>query len=440
MMPSRQPNSAGAGPATVGALRVVLVGRTGLDGAVRLDRLADVRRSRTGAEAIGELTDVTPDAAGGRSEVAVVVAPGTLAEDRAASFCEGVRTLCPSARVFGIGRELRDGFAGAIPPGISPQDLARILRGLDPEPARPQERAAAAPARPEVPVSAVTSHPDATAERQMLEAVLSGKDPREVGETLAGRMVGRPLKILRTATDSHSSDAVPIVHASHVLGHLHAPGADREKLVAAAAFLAPWLKLGAQQDQLRAAAFTDELTGAFNRRYFMRFLSAAIDQAREKRHAVTLLIFDVDNFKQYNDTAGHAAGDEILTQTVRLLTSVIRPTDRVCRIGGDEFAVIFHDPDGPRKPESAALMGPRSIGEIAARFQKQITEHRFPKLADKAMPTLTISGGMATFPWDGRTVQELMDRADELAMQSKRQGKNSITYGPGAERECRECP
>src|SRR5205823_1003498 len=113
--------------------------------------------------------------------------------------------------------------------------------------------------------------------------------------------------------------------------------------------------------------------------------------------------------------------------------------DRVCRIGGDEFVVLFHDPEGPRVPPPPGPVPhtPQSIASIAARFQKQICEHNFPKLADQAPGTLTISGGLETFPWDGNTVQELLDRADALALRSKAGGKNVITLGPGAERVCR---
>ncbi|HVU65348.1 MAG TPA: GGDEF domain-containing protein, partial [Phycisphaerales bacterium] len=229
--------------------------------------------------------------------------------------------------------------------------------------------------------------------------------------------------------------AVRVVHGGRMLGWLSARGVDPGRLEAEAGPLAGWLMLAAQQDQLRRAAFTDELTGAFNRRYFNRFLAAAMDAARARRHTVTLLVFDIDNFKSYNDRYSHAAGDEILSETVRLLESVIRPSDRVCRVGGDEFAVIFHDPEGPRNP--AATQAPQTVAQIAARFQKQICEHRFPKLMTEASGTLTISGGMATFPWDANTPEELLARADELALQSKKLGKNAITFGPGAERECR---
>ena len=200
-----------------------------------------------------------------------------------------------------------------------------------------------------------------------------------------------------------------------------------------AAWLGSWLRLEAQQRELRMAAFTDELTGAWNRRYFKRFLDAAVDQARRARRTLTLLYFDIDDFKGYNDRYGHAAGDEILVETVRMLESVIRPGDKVCRIGGDEFVVIFYEPKGPRDPGS---LPPESIFDIATRFQKQICNHRFPKLGDEASGTLTVSGGLASYPWDGSDGDSLLALADDLALQSKRSGKNVITLGQGAEGEC----
>jgi diguanylate cyclase (GGDEF)-like protein len=143
-------------------------------------------------------------------------------------------------------------------------------------------------------------------------------------------------------------------------------------------------------------------------------------------------MFDIDDFKVYNDTYGHAAGDEILVEAVKLLRSVIRPSDKVCRIGGDEFVVIFHEPQGPRSPASKH---PSDIFQIAHRFEKEICGHKFPKLGRDAPGTLTISGGLATYPWDGATAEALLELADQLALKSKRQGKNCITLGPGAERE-----
>jgi diguanylate cyclase (GGDEF)-like protein len=140
------------------------------------------------------------------------------------------------------------------------------------------------------------------------------------------------------------------------------------------------------------------------------------------------MVFDLDNFKQYNDQFGHDAGDLVLTETVRLLKSVIRQGDRVCRIGGDEFVVVFADLEGPREVGSAH---PETIENIACRFQEQIWRMRFPKLGMEAPGSLSISAGLATFPWDGDDPDSLLRHADALALESKRRGKNVITFGPG---------
>lgn len=201
---------------------------------------------------------------------------------------------------------------------------------------------------------------------------------------------------------------------------------DEQLVQEHARWLAGWLALADQQRRLRAEAMTDRVSGAWNRRYFDRFLTAAIEQARNQRRMLTVLVFDLDNFKQFNDEMGHEAGDVILRETVNLLHSLTRPTDRICRIGGDEFAVIFYEPEGPRDQNSHH---PQSFEAVAERFQRAITEQRFPRLGIDAPGRLTISGGLATFPWDGATPEELLRKADHLAMESKRAGKNSITFG-----------
>ncbi len=232
---------------------------------------------------------------------------------------------------------------------------------------------------------------------------------------------------------------VPVMVADQPAGKLicddqsWAMGIGGDLLVQQAQWLARWIKLEIQQQALRHAAFTDSLTGAWNRRYFSRFLDAAINQARAARQPLSVMVFDIDGFKHYNDTYGHSAGDEILIETVKLLKSVIRPSDRVCRVGGDEFAVIFYEPKGPRTSQSKPL---ESVYQIAKRFQQQICGHRFPKLGKEALGTLTVSGGLASFPWDGHDADSLLEQADQLAMESKRNGKNAMTLGPGAESIC----
>lgn len=223
-----------------------------------------------------------------------------------------------------------------------------------------------------------------------------------------------------------------VEHDGTRFGCLHAPLTTAEDtLVAWAGWLARWLALQARVTHLHRAATTDFLTGAYNRRHFEEQLAYLLAKAQRERFRVTLMIFDIDDFKHYNDTYGHPAGDDILRETARLMQSVVRTHDIVARIGGDEFAVIFWDAEAPRRPNSEH---PNDVRRAAQRFQRAITNHQFPKLSQQAPGELTISGGLASFPWDGRTPAELMDKADEMALQSKRQGKNCLTFGPGASR------
>ena len=223
-----------------------------------------------------------------------------------------------------------------------------------------------------------------------------------------------------------------VTYRNRRLGVLHAPPpAVKSQLVPWAVWLGHWLALEDKTSSLWNMAHRDELSGAWNRRYFDHHLARVLTQAAQKRFPVTLLVFDIDNFKTYNDRYGHGAGDEILRETVKLMQSVVREHDVVARIGGDEFAVIFWDPHGPRRPNSSH---PDDVREAARRFQHAICTHRFPKLHEQAPGRLTISGGLASFPWDGATPAALLERADAMLLHSKLQGKNAITLGAGARR------
>ncbi|MEE3002344.1 MAG: GGDEF domain-containing protein [Planctomycetota bacterium] len=224
----------------------------------------------------------------------------------------------------------------------------------------------------------------------------------------------------------------PIQFGGGEYGSLVVPGRTPDEIRPWASWIARWLALDEAQRELRDMAFRDELTAAWNRRYLASFLEDAIEEARQLRRQLTVMVFDIDDFKSYNDQFGHAAGDIILRNTVQLLSSVIRDGDRVCRTGGDEFAVVFADMQAPRQPGSAH---PDSVETIARRFQEQVCNMRFPELGLDAPGTLSISGGLASFPWDGHDGNTLLRRADERAIESKRRGKNCMTIGPGARQD-----
>jgi len=184
--------------------------------------------------------------------------------------------------------------------------------------------------------------------------------------------------------------------------------------------------------QLEKLATEDDLTSLKNRRYIWEFSRQIIERARKRNERVTLLIFDIDNFKHYNDVYGHSAGDEILKQAAVLMRRCCRGHDVVGRIGGDEFAVIFWD-DPHRKTlkeeaerRSALIEHPKEAIFIAKRFRKELEKAEFHLLGPKGRGVLTISGGLACFPRDGSTIQELFSQADSALLEAKRSGKNRI--------------
>jgi len=212
------------------------------------------------------------------------------------------------------------------------------------------------------------------------------------------------------------------------------PGPSRHFLSQIAQLLGKVVALQDRHNGLQRLAITDELTGISNGRYFKHFLNRIVERARQMRFPVTLLLFDIDNFKKYNDQFGHGMGDEILRQTAALMKRCSRDHDMVARISGDEFAVVFWEKDGPRQPREdhppTAQSGsrvPQNIKPILERFQRLLSSSDFTGLGAHGKGTLTISGGLAVFPYDATDASGLIEAADRALMfGAKQQGKNSI--------------
>ena len=186
---------------------------------------------------------------------------------------------------------------------------------------------------------------------------------------------------------------------------------------------------------LEAMAVEDELTGVKNRRYAREFLRQIIVRAQNKNLQVTLFVFDIDDFKSYNDSFGHATGDRILTQAAILMRNCCRKQDVVARIGGDEFAVIFwntqdevsnFDTTGKDERRAAKHDHPTETVVITKRFTTLLKNTDLPALGPNADGHLTISGGLATFPRDGVTASQLFEKADQALLEAKRNGKNLV--------------
>ena len=220
---------------------------------------------------------------------------------------------------------------------------------------------------------------------------------------------------------------------------------DEAHLESASQFLDTFVghlgKLATLQDRhngLQKLAITDELTGLYNGRYFRHYLERIIAKARDLMFPVTLLLFDIDNFKKYNDQYGHGVGDEILRQTAALMKQCVRDHDLVARISGDEFAVVFWEKEGPRQPREGAVGAPgrppQTPVQILERFRRSLAAELFKGLGPSGQGTLTISGGLAVFPYHANSVPELIDAADKALMfKAKQSGKNSIYLVGGAE-------
>jgi len=187
-----------------------------------------------------------------------------------------------------------------------------------------------------------------------------------------------------------------------------------------------------RHNRLQKLAITDQLTGVYNRRYFEHFLTRILEKAQVLRFPVTLLLFDIDNFKRYNDTYGHGVGDQILKETAALMRRCCREHDLVARIGGDEFAVVFWEKEGPRQPKGAkgpTMPGkpPQSPRQIFERFRGLLKVQDFPGLGPTGKGVLSASGAIASYPWDGKNVAELIEAADQtLVKRSKQGGKDRI--------------
>jgi len=185
---------------------------------------------------------------------------------------------------------------------------------------------------------------------------------------------------------------------------------------------------------LEKLATEDDLTGLKNRRYIREFTRQIIEHAEKENRRITLLVFDIDNLKQYNDIYGHSAGDEILRQVAVLMRRCCRSHDVVGRIGGDEFAVVFWDepqamaevPADDRERRSAMAEHPKEVVSIARRFQKELGKAEFHSLGPAGKGVLTISGGLASLGDGCSTVQELFEQADKALLVAKRSGKNRI--------------
>ena len=188
-----------------------------------------------------------------------------------------------------------------------------------------------------------------------------------------------------------------------------------------------------REAQLRDLAVKDTLTTLYNRRYFFYRLNSEIQRSRRYGRTLSLLIFDVDDFKRFNDRYGHLAGDRLLRGVAEKLMGNIRrsdvkPTyevDIACRYGGEEFAVIL--------PEAASVQGSATAERIRATVETAgavVVAERIRKQVEGSQlegeERVTVSVGVSSYPDHGTDAEALIKAADDAQYAAKKSGKNRV--------------
>jgi diguanylate cyclase (GGDEF)-like protein len=167
-------------------------------------------------------------------------------------------------------------------------------------------------------------------------------------------------------------------------------------------------RLRKQNEDLERLSTSDALTGLYNRRYLTQRLSEELVRSYRHKGAFTVLMADVDEFKKYNDAFGHPAGDEVLKKVASILLGSTRSVDCTARYGGEEFAVLLTG------------TGAELASEVAERIRARVEAQEF------AGRKITLSIGIAEFPENGQTADEVISSADEALYAAKRAGRNRV--------------
>jgi diguanylate cyclase (GGDEF)-like protein len=176
-------------------------------------------------------------------------------------------------------------------------------------------------------------------------------------------------------------------------------------------------------DAIRRQVVTDHLTGLYNRRYFMNRAGEEIARSLRHQAPLSVLMIDIDHFKVFNDTYGHATGDRVLQTVARAIKDALRTSDICARHGGEEFTVLL-----PNTPGENAYY-------VAERVRRTLSGTRYTGLGLPAEVNITISVGVATCPRDATVLDELMELSDKALYRAKAEGRDKVVLWGAEERD-----
>lgn len=222
--------------------------------------------------------------------------------------------------------------------------------------------------------------------------------------------------------DSRFWMAVPITFKDRLLGvigigEIDSPTGNESDLLKMIADIAGVTIMNQMMlEEAQHKANTDSLTGLNNRNYFFKMAQFYIDKAVRERTDISIFLFDIDNFKHYNDTNGHNAGDKLLIELSQLLRLTTQKNSIIARYGGEEFIVLL-----PHTSKEDAF-------EYADNFRTKVSQYPFQNGEKQPLGFVSISGGIASFPEDGDTIHKVIEMADVALYKAKSSGKNLILY------------
>jgi diguanylate cyclase (GGDEF)-like protein len=176
-------------------------------------------------------------------------------------------------------------------------------------------------------------------------------------------------------------------------------------------------------DAIRRQVVTDHLTGLYNRRYFMNRAGEEIERSLRHQAPLSVLMVDIDHFKVFNDTYGHATGDRVLQTVARAMQDALRGHDICARHGGEEFTILL-----PNTPGENAY-------HVAERVRRTLSGTRYTGLGLPPEVNITISVGVATCPRDATVLDELMELSDKALYKAKADGRDMVVLWGAEQRE-----